>query len=248
MNKSLFLIIIAIVFTVNLTAQELITDRPDQTESSSTVPLHSLQIESGVAVERQLKGDLLSFLFPTTLLRFGLTKDIELRVGEQVVYNKFKNPSLEQFGLSDLELGAKFQILRKESVNTEIAFLSHLVIPTGKKSLSNQKVATINKLAISHSINDKLDFGYNIGYDYFGSGKGNLTYSAALGIGLTDKIGTYVEIYGEVIEFEDFGASFDSGVTYLIKENLQLDLSFGIGLTERVDYITLGVSWRIDRN
>ena len=246
MNKKTTITLIAITFAINLTAQDIVTDRPDQTESSSTVPLRSLQIESGIAGERQLKGDLLTFLLPTTLLRYGLTKHIELRVGEQVMYTKLKNSSHEYFGLTDLELGAKFQILQKESVNTEIAFLSHVVVPTGTDSFSYEKVVTINKLAISHSINDKLNVGYNIGYDYFGIGKGNLTYSVALGIGVSDKIGAYVELYGKIAEFEDFEASFDTGLTYLVMKNLQLDLSLGIGITERIDYLALGFSWRID--
>ena len=247
MNKKSTIILIAIAFAFTLSAQELVTDRPDQTESSSTIPKRSLQIESGITIERQSKDDMLSFLLPTTLLRYGLTEKIELRLGEQIMYNTLEKSSKEYFGLSDLELGAKFQILKNESGNSEIAFLSHLVVPTGSNNFSNEKVGTINKLAISHSINNRLDFGYNIGYDYFGKGIGNLTYSAALGIGVTDKIGTYVELFGEIPEFEDFEASFDSGVTYLIKKNLQLDFSFGIGITERIDYLALGVSWRIDR-
>jgi len=56
---------------LKITAQEIVTDRPDQTESSSTIPAKSFQIESAILnsmidnygiSERQL-------LLPTTLLR-----------------------------------------------------------------------------------------------------------------------------------------------------------------------------------
>jgi hypothetical protein len=39
------------VFISQLSAQELVTDRPDQTESAVTVPLNSLQIETGFVYE-----------------------------------------------------------------------------------------------------------------------------------------------------------------------------------------------------
>ena len=44
--------IVLLMLFVNYTnyGQELITDRPDQTESSSTVPKRSLQIESGLLI------------------------------------------------------------------------------------------------------------------------------------------------------------------------------------------------------
>ncbi|RMH61056.1 MAG: hypothetical protein D6677_12605 [Calditrichaeota bacterium] len=73
MNK--YLLIIIILITVKLNAQQIVTDRHDQTEASSTIPKGSLQIESGSlvaftefnnSIEKQI-------LLPTTLFRYGLT-------------------------------------------------------------------------------------------------------------------------------------------------------------------------------
>ena len=141
--KYIFLIIICGI-GLDLGAQ-IITDRPDQTESSSTLPHKSLQIEAGL-----LFGDLNNeaqrvYLLPTTLFRYGLTRGIELRLGENLMSYKSESSSETRFGLSDLEFGAKFQILRREDVNTEIAFLSHAIFPTGTEGLSLDKYGTINK-------------------------------------------------------------------------------------------------------
>lgn len=248
MRKILLITLISVTFLgLNLSAQQIVTDRPDQTESSVTIPFKSIQTEAGFLIgfiktfgitERQI-------MIPTTLFRYGLTKYAELRLVEQLESRKNTLSSDANFGISDLEIGAKIQILKKDNINTEIAFLTHLILPTGSENFSGSTVGTVNKMAVSHNINDFLDFGYNIGYNYFFSGRGDLVYSMALGIGITDKVGTYAEAYGEVVEFYNIFSNFDSGFTYLIRENLQFDVSFGIGLNYDMNYFSLGCSWNI---
>jgi hypothetical protein len=243
--RRIVLIGLVIGFGVELFAQTIVTDRPDQTESSLTVPHKSFQIEAGV-----LFGDLNNksqrlYLLPTTLFRYGLTRGIELRLGENLMSYKNESSLETRFGLSDLELGAKFQILKREDVNTEIAFLTHVVLPTGTDTLSLGKYGTINKLAISHELNSFASLGYNVGYDYLGYSKGILTYSLALGAAFNDKLGAYLEFYGQWRDFDNFLINFDIGITYLIQENLQLDFSYGLGLNQRMNYFAFGCSWNI---
>ena len=111
--------------------------------------------------------------------------------------------------------------------------------------LSNDKFGTINKLSISHSINDNIGLGYNVGYNYFGTGNGDLTYSIAMGIGITEKAAIYIEPYGDLVEFKDHEANFDAGVTYLLQDNFQLDFSFGTGINHPMNYISFGFSWQL---
>ena len=138
--------------------QKIVTDRPDQTESSSTVPKKSLQIESGMLLKFVEEGDLSlrEFAIPTTLFRYGISKGVELRVVNQYVNIKEKGTSNEISGIADLEIGAKVRIFSKENSKTEIGFLSHLILPTGTKEVSFEKVGTINKLAISHELSDNI--------------------------------------------------------------------------------------------
>ena len=96
----------------------------------------------------------------------------------------------------------KIQILKKDDVKTEIAFLSHLIIPTAKNAMTLDEIGSINKLSIAHDIGDVFGLGYNIGYDYFGVGSGNLTYSLALGLSLSDKVSFYLEPYGALEELD----------------------------------------------
>jgi len=79
-------------------------------------------------------------LLPTVLFRYGISNSIELRFIEQLsVYNN-KTSSESNFALSDIELGVKIQFLKKEGINTEIAFISHVIIPAGSSELTNTKV------------------------------------------------------------------------------------------------------------
>jgi len=246
MIRVIIFIVLAITH-VSATAQEIITDRPDQTESSSTIPKGSLQIEAGVLVG-SAKNDMFSerqILAPTVLWRYGITKGIELRALTQ--YESLKNKLTDETydGISDLEVGTKIQLLRKEGANIEIAFLSHLILPTASKELTNDKLGTINKLSIAHSISEAVGLGYNVGYDYFGYGNGDLTYSIALGIGLGNNFGIYLEPYGALLDIDKHEASFDAGVTYLPQDNLQLDISYGTGLNHNMNYVSVGCSINI---
>jgi len=144
---------------------------------------------------------------------------------------------------SDIEIGAKVELLNNPDVNTEIAFISHLIVPTGSKELTGDEYGVINKLSISHELNDKMSLGYNLGYNYLGEDNGDFTYSIALGVALNDKVGIYVEPFGEVENFEDHISNVDAGATYLVNESLQLDFSFGTGINKRSNYISIGASW-----
>ena len=77
--------------------------------------------------------------------------------------------------------------------------------------------------------------------------KGNLTYSAAIGLGITKQIGAYFETYGEVIEFSEWISNFDSGITYMLKDNMQFDSSFGLGLNQKINFFSIGYSMNISQ-
>lgn len=233
-----------LVLTLNTFSQGIVTDRPDQTESSVTVGKNDFQIESGVLYQKSDNSN--SFLGPSTLSRYGFTNGVELRFVSQYESTEtgLEGGNISYSGFNDLEFGAKIQLLKKETINTEIAFLSHVIIPTAKENLTSDQVGVVNKLSISHSISDKIGLGYNIGYDYAGK-QSSLTYSAALGFQLSNSVGFYIEPYGEWGESNNFESNFDVGFTYLVNDNFQLDASYGVGLNNDMQYLALGFSWKI---
>ncbi len=62
---------------------ELVTDRPDQTESSVVVPPGYVQVETGWSLSRHQEGGIRTntHTFPGTLFRIGALDRMELRLG-----------------------------------------------------------------------------------------------------------------------------------------------------------------------
>ena len=241
-----FFTLILVFTTTAIFSQNIITDRPDQTEASSTIPKNSFQIEMGILAQTSNDKTVTNFAGPSTLIRYGISEKVELRLFNQFESNKLEleGGNIKSSGLSDIEIGAKIQLLKKEDVNTEIAFMSHAIIPTAKDELTNDKIGTINKLSISHAVNDKIGIGYNVGYDNINKVSA-FTYSVVIGFALAEKFGLYIEPYGALAEGNNFESNFDAGVTYLAKNNLQFDVSYGTGLNNDMQYVSAGFSWNI---
>jgi hypothetical protein len=66
------------------------------------------------------------------------------------------------------------------------------------------------------------------------------------GYSITDKLGAYAELYGNIPEDSRSNHSCDAGLTYLIKNNLQVDTTIGTGFTGNQDLLlSAGVSYRM---
>ena len=100
--KKIRLLLIALTLAPIILAQtsppDLVTDRPDQTESSITVPFKSLQIETGFIKEKQ--GENTNLAYNTTLLRYGLLENLELRLGLEYLGEKNTASTIDNSGLS----------------------------------------------------------------------------------------------------------------------------------------------------
>jgi len=258
-------IILTLIFFMGLTAfvkaqneiPELITDRPDQTESSTTVPFKSLQIETGFVLEK-FETDLFkqtSYSYNTTLLRYGLLKNFELRLGLEYLGENVKIKNTDSTnsisGLGTVYTGFKVKIAEEESWKPEIAFLGGLVLPfTANKDFKPEYTAANIRFAFSHTLSDRFSLGYNLGAEWDGeTAIPGYFYSVALGIGLTDKLGMFVESYGLVPETGDAEHLVDAGFTYLVLQNFQLDISGGLGLNKNSidNFISFGLSYRIPK-
>lgn len=87
-----------------------------------------------------------------------------------------------------------------------------------------------------------------MGYDYFGEGYRNLTFSNSLAKVINDSFGFYIEPFGYFLNFDDYQYSFDAGITYLVNKKSQIDFSFGTGINHIMNYISIGYSINIEKN
>ena len=183
-----------------------------------------------------------TFNFNNTLLRFGLVENLELRLAFAYDRTDIKDSDVHFQGMGDLQLGLKYRIAQGK---VEFAYLGHVVLPTGHDDFTNGTTGFVNRILISHDLSETVSIGYNLGFNYFDAENHGLTYTCSVGLPLADKLGFFIEVYGDWPTFDAFLVNADTGVTYLLESNLQLDLSFGLGLTEEFNFVSAGVSWRI---
>lgn len=256
--KYIKLLTIVILISSTIYSQsipELVTDRPDQTESSVTVPKGWLQIETGILMEGDSpmdNVDLTNTVYNTTLLRYGLFDKTELRFGWEYLQEKWDNDGIESdvTGLVPLVIGFKTQISEEDGWIPELAFLGHLTIPNvGEEDFQADYLTPDFRFAGTKTLNDRFSAAFNLGGEWDGVlPNTNIFYSVVVGMGLSEKIGAFAEVYGYVIEDCDPDHRFDAGATYLINNNFQLDISGGVGINEKApDYfISGGLSYRLN--
>jgi hypothetical protein len=234
--KKIVLLILLISSIIN---GQIITDRPDQTEASIVLPKNILQIESGFSVDQTNTFN--------NLFRFGLSESVEIRLNTNYIFMDSKegvNIPSPKFG--DIELGTKIQLFSSEIHTTTVAFLSHISIPTASKYYTNDGWGTLNRILIAHDLSQTLSIGYNLGYNKVYGAPDTFIYTLALAKSI-GSWGVYAELFGENSKKESPN-SYDLGLTYLIKENIQFDVSLGKGFNNKMDYFALGVSWNYDLN
>lgn len=241
--KNVFIIIFLLISQLAFSQKTIVTDRPDQTESAISVPLGSLQIESGFFYEwvgRDIH-EINNSAIPTTLFRYGISKILEFRF--QIDYFKLTTNEFFLSGFDDFSVGMKAQLYTNDFTN--IAILANAVIPSGSESFRDPRSSFNGILCISHELSDIVGLGYNVGLNYDAYKNLNFIYAIATGFSLTEKLSAFTEVFGSFNRFSTAEVSFDLGFTYLLSNNLQLDTSFGKGINLETIFLSFGISWRI---
>ena len=232
--------------------EALTTDRPDQTESANLVPKGFLQLETGAAYESfnnySIKTEYVTY--NTTLVRYGLLNNLELRLGWDFAETKMnsQNPKDKLSGFNPLLLGIKTSIAKEKDWFPEIALLGHLYLPFMAGSDYKPNTTGIDfRFAFAHTLSEKSSLSYNLGATWGNdSPEASYAYTIAYGHSLNKKIGAYIEIYGDLPENSKAKHLWDAGFTYLISNNFQLDATVGTSITKGPDLLlSAGESFRI---
>jgi hypothetical protein len=245
------------------TTAELVTDRPDETESARTVPRGSTQMEFGARwlVERSSDARLGIVELPGTLVRFGAWDRVELRlawggwVGTSIDVSRQRHWA---DGFADPEVGVKWAIVPPGEGGTEVALLAHLTLPAGSEVVGAPAVDPSARLTVAHSLGERASLGWNVGYEArsidggtnAGTRRlGRWIYSASLGFDLSPRWGAFVESFGDLPASDPGPAvhALDGGVTCLIAPRVQLDASVGVGLSDEAPdrFVGIGLSFRL---
>lgn len=238
------------------TIPDMVTDRPDATESPNIVVPGWLQIETGGAYESFKANNTKTeaYTFNTTLLRFGVLENVELRLGWNLVevQTTVNGTKLEEVanGLSPLLAGAKIKISEEKGWLPEMALLGHLYLPfTAGADFKPETTGADFRFSMAHTLNERSSLSYNIGAQWGDdSPEVAYIYTLSYGLSLSDCIGFYAELYGDFPENSAANHFWDAGFTYLVCRNLQFDATVGSSITDGQDILlSAGVSYRIPK-
>jgi hypothetical protein len=237
---------------------EIATDRPDFTESSSNVPVGRLQIESGYTFVRDhdKNSRLHAHSFPELLMRYGLTDEIELRLGWNYLVEDARHGlpdlSTNADGAADLYLAVGLALSKQKGCWPEAKINLQSTLPTGANAFSADKVNGGFNLLIGWDLSDFISVGASLGVNTITEEDDDFVQyhnSWTVGYSLTDQLGAYIEWFGIYRTDSATNAPenyLDGGFTYKVTPDIQLDIRAGVGLNRHAhDFFTgTGVSIR----
>jgi Putative MetA-pathway of phenol degradation len=226
---------------------EIVTDRPDITESSVVIPLGSIQAENGFTWTRDHRTSALDV--PESLIRLGLWERTELRFTAPNYLDRTGAP-YRLSGLGDTSIGIKEQLGPLPGA-FEVAVIVALSVPTGARRVSNRGFDPFVKIPWSRD----LIKGWSVGgmqsiFYQTDSGRRRLiwepTFYVEREIGKRSDV--FVESSGDYCRATSSRQLIHLGTAYRITARHQVDFHFGFGLTHTTpsQFVAVGYSLRVD--
>jgi hypothetical protein len=246
--------------------RELMTDRPDNTESPFTVDPGHLQFETtlfGYARSYpDANGDVTdSEELGTTNVRLGLTNSSEVNAIWQPyggVQTHAPDPanSMRQSGIGGLEIRTKINLWGNDTFETPgataLGLLPYVSLPTARgDGVSPDAVEGGLILPYAIKLTKNFDLGLNAGIaavhnDDAAGYRAQYLASASLGQDWTEKLSSYYEFFEQFNTPQGNAVILATGITYQAAKNLQFDTGINFGVTKAADRFNpfVGVSTR----
>lgn len=221
---------------------ELITDRPDFTESPVVVPQGSIQVELGGTAETS--NSFTTLALGETLVRYGIIGSLELRLGAPSRISG----DVDTEGWNDASIGLKWE-LGTIADTWEIGLIGTLSLPTGSDDFTSDAVDPSFIFAVGGPLTEKVSLGTQVqgGYGTFGDERlFDWGGTVVLGIPLTQKIGGFAELAFTIPEEGSAQTVVHGGLTLAVGRLGQIDIHGGVGVTEAApdSFFGAGFSFR----
>jgi Putative MetA-pathway of phenol degradation len=233
--------------TSETSLRDLSTDRPDTTESAYTVDKGRYQWEVEMASFTRDGGEWTEYSLAEWNMKYGLTDRADL----QLVMPLYTHVRSGDEGYGDTEIRLKYNLWGNDSGETAMALMPFVKIPTAGGSLGNDAFEGGLIVPYSFSLpNDwscavmaEIDLAYeDTEDDYHLVGLVSATGSHAI----TENTAGFLEIVGifSAESSDDTEAYFNTGFTWAMADNWQLDGGIRVGLTHASADLTpfLGIS------
>lgn len=220
--------------------REMSTDRPDATESPFTVDAGHTQLEMDALA---FTHDRFAGVRATELslapfnLRFGVTPNFELGIFFSPFVRATEEPrggpKATLRGRGDVTLRAKLNFRGNDGGGTATGMIVDVKLPTAKRGLGNDRVEGALTFPVAFELGGGWEGGAmtSLGALYDGS-RHRATWGNTLTVahGLVREVGVFFEVTSQA----GVGAhvcTFDTGLTWQINRDLQLDAGVYLGLS-----------------
>ncbi len=230
MKKLLTLPLLILIFQAS--AQDaIVTDRPTQSAASAVVPAGSAIIEYGFIYE-SASSDVTNLTIGNFLARVGIANGFEFRITQNVLRSEFPGVLGDESvsGLSPTTLGAKIHLAGEQGAFPQMSIIGQVTLENGEQAFRPNRPTPEVRLNFSNSLSEFVSLGYNVGMSFAEDDRQTL-YTMVLGYSFLPGWTAFAEPYG----FFGDGYSdhrFNTGLIYLVKDNFQLDLTGGFGLSD----------------
>jgi hypothetical protein len=233
-------------------AGPLVTDRPDFTESAVSVDPRRVQLEAGYTYEDAGDDEIDSI--GELLLRIGLTRTLELRIAPVSYVRQLSRAGTGASGIEDPTVGIKWEIARggepPSILAPEAALIVSTTLPVGGSEVSADEPLPAAVLALAWETHGSLGVASNLGVSAESDGEDRYAVglgSLALGLDLGGSWAGFLEYYGFLPEGPERSSTHfvDTGVTYLVSDDFQLDLRVGTEIGGETDsFAGVGLAYR----
>lgn len=223
------------------------TDRPDFVESSDVVGTGRFQLETGFAIERNKADGVKDRLTTTpTLLRLGLNDTMELRIETDGITrlrseDTATGVTTHERGYADTAIGIKWHTMDGDTASGRpaMAWLLHADLDTGSRAFRGDGVRPSLRAVAEWELPHDWSVGVMPGVfvDKNEDGDRYVGGIAAVTVGKawTDRFKTFFELAGQQLASRKNGGNivtWDTGATYLVTNDVQVDVGFSWGATK----------------
>ena len=227
-------------------SDEIVTDRPDVTNSSLVVPVGSFQSENGINSSARDGGRTIDGT--NSRWRLGIAPCLEVFVDLPTYFANVRAPGSS--GFTDVAPAVKWQISPLPG-KIDLSMTAGIALPTGAVEIAGRGAQTYLQFPWSWELHDGWGLSGMV-TEFFRPAdfttKRVTETTFVIEKKVTEKMSVFAEYVGEYPEGADPSILLNSGGIYHLTRTQQLDFHFAVGLNHNAPSYIVGVgySFRVD--
>ncbi|MEN9998094.1 MAG: hypothetical protein RI922_1084 [Bacteroidota bacterium] len=241
------------------TSEEIETDRPGIGQSAYTLEKYQLQLECGGNYEwntRAINNAIEDLAYGEIYLRYGLFKNLEVRLSSSYLSDKdyLKNTNGSKTlsrmkGFLPFSLGLKSTLCKAQGIQPKTAVLGTVGIPFAASSSFQ-----LSRFSLSFFVPMEWNLKENglltVNAGVYSDGSTPRTYlfgSASYDYSFLNKWTFFLELYSNYNDQTHGQLATDAGLVFKMKPNLQVDVSYGYGISKNSPngFLNAGLSYKL---